>query len=676
MGNSVLDTSMKDLKNSTVSIRDSLTQSPIPIVKSSGVFSPEPTPIDQVKSSSSFLRKSIDIESFRRAKRAHEERGAIFNSPGKVRRDSDERTPLFNSTSSASSYANSAVSSPTQSPTPTSQNELENPQKILTKISPMYTKLLTDTTVTNTDILIWAILVDRFDLAKAVWRRTTYTIHSALVACHLYKVLGGWFIDEVYQQQYTWFESVAISVLTEMDYGQAVKVLNLEWEELDKNNALALAEYAKCKDFFATSHVQQILDDKFYSRSDNDVQLVPGTKIWHIFLMMLLPFTIPNYGVYFSIKRKEPPKLHHFYSLPIVKVLTSSVSYILFLMVLVCNLVMLDPDTRNPARFDIYWHEWLLWVWLFSSLVEEANQFSKDSKQHFSKISNRMDAVMYSLLLIYFILRLLAWYLRWQSLLLAYTDVLVIATIACFLRFMNVFALSKSLGPLFFVIIRLLNDVGQWLFIFLLFMISFQVGIFAFTRQVGESGWTFFPHGSMGTGFTAILGDLGDNTMEWMTRTRFGVIVVLVYSLVTQVMLVNLLIAMMGNTYTVVKDNADKEWKFYHYTLVTDYSASSTCPPPFNIIYLIYHHIRSFGGPRAVSNEPDQATTPPEREKLAVEKILKTATERIIEQEKANVKYALPSISGSIHEQIRLLSTKNSLIWTGGSRVPRKTLVS
>jgi hypothetical protein len=39
---------------------------------------------------------------------------------------------------------------------------------ILQAISPTLVKLLTDGAVTYTDILVWAILVDRFELAKAV----------------------------------------------------------------------------------------------------------------------------------------------------------------------------------------------------------------------------------------------------------------------------------------------------------------------------------------------------------------------------------------------------------------------------------------------------------------------------------------------------------------------------
>lgn len=41
-------------------------------------------------------------------------------------------------------------------------------QQILNSISPMYATLLVDNKVTFTDVLVWAILVDRYDLAQAV----------------------------------------------------------------------------------------------------------------------------------------------------------------------------------------------------------------------------------------------------------------------------------------------------------------------------------------------------------------------------------------------------------------------------------------------------------------------------------------------------------------------------
>jgi len=306
-------------------------------------------------------------------------------------------------------------------------------------------------------------------------------------------------------------------------------------------------------------------------------------------------------------------------------------------------------------------------------MLEEVTQYFADKQQYFTRLSNRMDGAMYILLAIYFVLRLFAWGFESQALFYAFTDTLIVATIACFLRGLNVFAFSKSLGPLFFVITRLFKDVGQWFFIFVLFMFSFQAGIFALTEQVGKSGWEFFPSGSMGAGFTAILGDLGDNTMDWMTETRgFGVVLLLAYSLITQVMLVNLLIAMMNDTYSKVKENSDKEWKFYRYCLIVDYITNSPYPPPFNLVFGPYFYIKQWkkeDSTKAIltslikrKNDTQQFYDPNDTElELLSDQIvlkMKQATETVIEEEKIEDQDTLQAVSRELREHMRILNTQ------------------
>ncbi len=61
----------------------------------------------------------------------------------------------------------------------------------------------------------------------------------------------------------------------------------------------------------------------------------------------------------------------------------------------------------------------------------------------------------------------------------------------------------------------------------------------------------------MGAYFT-IIGDY-DSTMEVLKEsTFFGPFLVSIYALIAQIMLVNLLIAMMGDTFQSVKENSDK----------------------------------------------------------------------------------------------------------------------
>jgi len=232
------------------------------------------------------------------------------------------------------------------------------------------------------------------------------------------------------------------------------------------------------------------------------------------------------------------------------------------------------------------------------------------------------------------------------------------------------------MGPLFFVIIRLFRDVWQWLFIFLLFSLSFQAGIFALTRQAGEAAWTAYPAGSMGAGFTAILGDLGDETMAWMTKTRVGVILVLAYSLITQVMLVNLLIAMMGDTYSSVKENSDKEWKFYRYSLVIDYVSSSPYPPPFNILFgpILYLKAKlesnsakarlesiNIKGFNAIQMSSSVNKIDPEYEMHHGNKTvlkMKLAREKVLDREGEEELDTLHTVSAKVREHMRILNTQ------------------
>jgi len=132
-----------------------------------------------------------------------------------------------------------------------------------------------------------------------------------------------------------------------------------------------------------------------------------------------------------------------------------------------------------------------------------------------------------------------------------------------------------------------------------------------------------------------------------MAETRFGVLVVVVYSLVTQVMLINLLIAMMGDTYGTVKQNSDREWKFYRYKLIKDYNVYADFPPPLNLIHLIANLFSSAKG-KNVEGAP----------KEFIEKIMKTATEKVIEQEEQKVQTELPAVSVALREHLRLLSTQ------------------
>ncbi|XP_021942110.1 transient-receptor-potential-like protein, partial [Zootermopsis nevadensis] len=56
------------------------------------------------------------------------------------------------------------------------------------------------------------------------------------------------------------------------------------------------------------------------------------------------------------------------------------------------------------------------------------------------------------------------------------------------------------------------------------------------------------------------------------------------YSVINVIVLLNLLIAMMSNSYAMIDEHSDTEWKFARTRLWMSYfEESATLPPPFNI---------------------------------------------------------------------------------------------
>jgi len=201
-------------------------------------------------------------------------------------------------------------------------------------------------------------------------------------------------------------------------------------------------------------------------------------------------------------------------------------------------------------------------------------------------------------------------------------------------------------------------------------MISFQLGIMALTDQAQGDPWEPYPTGTFAVAFFTIIGDFS-YAMDTMKQTHIGVALLAVYALVSQIMLVNLLIAMMGDTYSEVKDNSVQEWRFYRYILMSDYKASSAYPPPFNFIIgpfvFIYEKIyaRSAAAYIALREEHGgfQAGSKSESELEELSdnvtlKKLKIAKERILEEDEINESTSMQTLSVTIKEHLRLMSNQ------------------
>jgi hypothetical protein len=90
----------------------------------------------------------------------------------------------------------------------------------------------------------------------------------------------------------------------------------------------------------------------------------------------------------------------------------------------------------------------------------------------------------------------------------------------------------------------------------------------------------------------AMLGQFDKNEV-YVWNESVGELLLGTYLVISQIVLVNLLIAMMGDTYGTIKERADEEWKFGRMVTVQETTVRmSALPPPFNLLTTVPAFLR------------------------------------------------------------------------------------
>ncbi|XP_028903805.1 short transient receptor potential channel 4 isoform X2 [Ornithorhynchus anatinus] len=178
-----------------------------------------------------------------------------------------------------------------------------------------------------------------------------------------------------------------------------------------------------------------------------------------------------------------------------------------------------------------------------------------------------------------------------------------IANIFSSLRLISLFTANSHLGPLQISLGRMLLDILKFLFIYCLVLLAFANGLnqLYFYYETGglnnckgircekqnNAFSTLFE--TLQSLFWSIFGLINlyvtnvkaqHEFTEFVGATMFGT-----YNVISLVVLLNMLIAMMNNSYQLIADHADIEWKFARTKLWMSYfEEGGTLPTPFNVI--------------------------------------------------------------------------------------------
>ncbi|XP_070532717.1 short transient receptor potential channel 5-like [Ptychodera flava] len=181
---------------------------------------------------------------------------------------------------------------------------------------------------------------------------------------------------------------------------------------------------------------------------------------------------------------------------------------------------------------------------------------------------------------------------------------LAIAKVFSFLSVARMTVVHLHIGPMQISFGRMGSDIVKFLVLFSLILVAFAVGMselyHLYTMDLMNDcikqaeprcriPYKDFQAAFMSL-FWSLFGMTPIETLEvsvlnhWVTE-MVGYILFALYQVIAIVALLNILIAMMSNTYTRIEDDSDIQWKFARSTLwMTYYEESSSLSPPFNLI--------------------------------------------------------------------------------------------
>ncbi|XP_067655536.1 short transient receptor potential channel 7-like [Haliotis asinina] len=165
-----------------------------------------------------------------------------------------------------------------------------------------------------------------------------------------------------------------------------------------------------------------------------------------------------------------------------------------------------------------------------------------------------------------------------------------VANVLSFARIAYILPASETFGQLQISYGRMLQDVGKFIFIYFTVMIAFICGLTSlyslsqnkhFANLMQTSGTLFWAAFGMGNSEAPRISEGGSHKVVEMV----GFILYGVYILGAVVVLINMLIAMMSNTFEEIQIDEDMEWKFARAKLwISFVEEGTTLPIPFNII--------------------------------------------------------------------------------------------
>lgn len=233
-------------------------------------------------------------------------------------------------------------------------------------------------------------------------------------------------------------------------------------------------------------------------------------------------------------------------------------------------------EFHNAGGLDIWWIDIVIWTWSFALALDEWFKYACSPGSFAMNFWNKYD---YGTLACTFTALLF----RFLSVRLS-VETMAFSVLLIWCRLFKYLQLDQSIGLLVIMVMAMFKDIALWVLVSSVFLGAFTVAFVAIADpyKIPDTG----DH-PLTTPIWAMLGQFDKNEV-YVWNEYVGELLLGLYLVISQIVLVNLLIAMMGDTYGTIKERADEEWKYGRMVSVQETTVRlSATPPPFNLIVTV-----------------------------------------------------------------------------------------
>ncbi|KAK9890744.1 hypothetical protein WA026_012092 [Henosepilachna vigintioctopunctata] len=327
---------------------------------------------------------------------------------------------------------------------------------------------------------------------------------------------------------------------------------------------------------------------------------------WRTLLLFLLFIICPPVWIAFTL-----PLGHKYYKVPIIKFMSYLTSHV-YLLVFLLLVAIIPPYPIVRSNLFPYWYEWILLIWLSGLLLFELTNPSDKSGLGWIKLSVLLLSIM--AVSVHVIGIIFVQKSNWPTLMYCRNQLFALSFVAACVQILDFLSFHHLFGPWAIIIGNLMKDLGRFLAVLAIFVFGFSMQFVALNQKFQEkltqdeiirisrrkkvqyfTDVIMSPLLAFERLFFAVFGQttwedviirpprntpaIRPDWTENLFKVVFGI-----YMLVSVVVLINLLIAMMSDTYQRIQAQSDIEWKFGLSKLIRSMHRTTTAPSPINLI--------------------------------------------------------------------------------------------